>query len=112
MSRAQGGGTMRHGKMLTTATVLTAFLAAAPFTAGAQSKTEEAKEKAKSMTHDGKISAIDAWITAKTKIALLTGHRVKGSKPRDDDLNAGILDLPPSGHSAGAKPADGGMCRG
>ena len=35
---------MRHGKMVT-ATVLTAFLAAVPFAASAQSKTEEAKDK-------------------------------------------------------------------
>ena len=41
---------MRYGKTMTTATILTALLAAAPFTAGAQSKMDETKDKAKTMT--------------------------------------------------------------
>src|SRR5262249_6280760 len=61
------GGTMRYGKLFTTATVLTAFLAAAPLTASAQSKTEEAKDKVKSTTHDAKTAVSDSWITSKTK---------------------------------------------
>ena len=49
---------MRHSKMVT-ATVLSAFLAAVPFAASGQSKTEETKDKAKSMTHDATTAVSD-----------------------------------------------------
>jgi hyperosmotically inducible periplasmic protein len=103
---------MRHGKMLTTATVLTAFLAAAPFTAGAQSKTEEAKDKAKSVTQDAKTAVSDSWITAKTKMALYADERVKGRQVSVETLKGGVVHLRGKVDSAEAKAAAADIAKG
>lgn len=103
---------MRHGKMLTTVTVLTAFLAAAPFTASAQSKTEEAKDKAKSMTHDAKAAVSDSWITAKTKMALFADERVKGRQVSVETLKGGVVHLRGKVDSADAKAAAADIAKG
>lgn len=84
---------MRLGKTMTTATILTALLAAAPLGAGAQSKTEEAKDKAKSMTQDAKTAVSDSWITSKTKIALYADERVKGTQISVDTMKGGVVHL-------------------
>jgi len=71
---------MRYGKAMMAAGLLSALLAAAPLTAGAQSKMEEAKDKAKSATQEAKTAVSDSWITSKTKIALFADERVKGTQ--------------------------------
>lgn len=96
---------MRYGKTMTTATILTALLAAAPLTAGAQSKMDEAKDKAKSMTQDAKTAASDTWITSKTKIALYADERVKGSQVSVDTMKDGVVHLRGKVDSAEAKAA-------
>ncbi len=103
---------MRHGKMLTTATVLTAFLAAAPFTASAQSKTEEVKDKAKTMTHDTKTAVSDSWITAKTKMALYSDERVKGRQVSVETMKGGVVHLRGKVDSADAKAAAADIAKG
>ena len=45
-----------------------------------EQKTEEAKDKAKSMGHEAKAGMTDSWITSKTKIALFSDDRVKGTQ--------------------------------
>ena len=96
---------MRYGKTMTTATILTALLAAAPLTAGAQSKMDEAKDKAKSMTQDAKTAASDTWITSQTKIALYADERVKGSQVSVDTMKDGVVHLRGKVDSAEAKAA-------
>jgi hyperosmotically inducible protein len=85
---------MRHGKTMTTATILTALLAVAPPTAGAQSKIEEeTKDKPKSLMQDAKTAISDTWITSKTKIALYADERVKGSQVSVDTMKGGVVYL-------------------
>ena len=96
---------MRYGKKMTTATILTALLAAGPLTAGAQSKMEETKDKAKTMTQDAKTSVSDSWITSKTKIALFADERVKGTQISVDTMKDGVVHLRGKVDSPEAKAA-------
>ena len=83
---------MRYGKTMTTVTLLTATLTAAPLAAGAQSKMEEVKDKAKSVTQEAKTAVKDSWITSKTKIALFADERVKGTQV-SVDTQGGVVHL-------------------
>jgi len=103
---------MRYGKTMTTATILTALLAAAPLTAGAQSKMEETKDKAKVMTQDAKTAVSDTWITSKTKIALFADERVKGTQVSVDTMKGGVVHLRGKVDSADAKSAAGDIAKG
>jgi hyperosmotically inducible protein len=96
---------MRYGKTMTTATILTALLAAAPFAAGAQSKMEETKDKAKTVTQDAKTAVSDSWITSKTKIALFADERVKGREVSVDTMKGGVVHLRGKVDSTEAKAA-------
>lgn len=102
---------MRFSKTMTTATILTALLAAAPLTAGAQSKMDEAKDKTKSMTQDAKTAASDTWITSKTKIALFADDRVKGRDVSVETTNGEVY-LRGKVDSAEAKTAAAEVTRG
>jgi hyperosmotically inducible protein len=103
---------MRYGKTMTTATILTALLAAAPLTADAQSKMEETKDKAKVMTQDAKTSVSDSWITSKTKIALFADERVKGTQVSVDTMKGGVVHLRGKVDSAEAKAAAEDIAKG
>jgi hypothetical protein len=103
---------MRYDKTMTTATILSALLAATPFTVGAQSKTEEAKDKTKTMTQDAKTAATDTWITSKTKIALFADERVKGTQVNVDTMKGGVVHLRGKVDSAEAKSAAGEIAKG
>jgi hyperosmotically inducible protein len=103
---------MRYGTTITTATILTALLAAAPLTAGAQSKMEETKDKAKVMTQDAKTAVSDTWITSKTKIALYADERVKGTQISVDTMKGGVVHLRGKVDSAEAKSAAGEIAKG
>jgi hyperosmotically inducible protein len=103
---------MRYGKTMTTVTILTALLAAAPLTAGAQSKMEETKDKAKVMTQDAKTAVSDTWITSKTKIALFADERVKGTQISVDTMKGGVVHLRGKVDSADAKSAAGDIAKG
>jgi len=96
---------MRYGKTMTTATILTALLAAAPLSAGAQGKMEDAKDKARTMTQDAKTAVSDSWITSKTKIALFAEERVKGTQVSVDTMKGGVVHLRGKVDSAEAKAA-------
>src|SRR6185295_15820564 len=103
---------MRYGKTMTTATILTALLAAAPLTAGAQSKMEETKEKAKAVTQDAKTAVSDTWITSKTKIALFADERVKGREVSVETMKGGVVHLRGKVDSAEAKAAAAEIAKG
>jgi hyperosmotically inducible periplasmic protein len=103
---------MRYGKTMTTATILTALLAAAPLTAGAQSKMEETKDKAKAMTQDAKTAVSDTWVTSKTKIALYADERVKGTQISVDTMKGGVVHLRGKVDSPEAKSAAGEIAKG
>ncbi len=103
---------MRHGKTMTTATILTALLAAAPLTASAQSKMEETKDKARTMTQDAKTAVSDSWITSKTKIALFSDERVKGTQVSVDTMKGGVVHLRGKVDSAEAKAAAAEIAKG
>jgi len=103
---------MRYGKTMTTATILTALLAAAPLAAGAQSKMEEAKDKAKTMTQDTKTAVSDSWITSKTKIALFADERVKGTQVSVDTMKGGVVHLRGKVDSPEAKEAASEIAKG
>jgi hyperosmotically inducible protein len=103
---------MRYGKTMTTATILSALLAAAPLTVGAQSKMEETKDKAKTMTQDAKTAVSDTWITSKTKIALYADERVKGTQINVDTMKGGAVHLRGKVDSAEAKAAAGDIAKG
>jgi len=103
---------MRYGKTMTTATILTALLAAAPLTAGAQSKMEETKDKAKVMTQDAKTAVSDSWITSKTKIALFADERVKGTQVSVDTMKGGVVHLRGKVDSTDAKAAAEDIAKG
>lgn len=103
---------MRYGKTMTTATILTALLATAPLTAGAQSKMEETKDKAKVMTQDAKTAVSDTWITSKTKIALYADERVKGTQISVDTMKGGVVHLRGKVDSAEAKSAAAEIAKG
>ncbi|HUM14338.1 MAG TPA: BON domain-containing protein [Candidatus Nitrosotalea sp.] len=89
---------MRYGKVITI-TALGAFVATAPFAAQAQTtkdkienSMEETKEKAKSTTQEAKTAVSDSWVTSKTKIALFSDERVKGTQVSVDTAN-GVVHL-------------------
>ena len=103
---------MRYGKTMTTATILTALLAAAPLTAGAQSKMDETKDKAKTMTQDAKTAVSDTWITSKTMIALFADERVKGTQVSVETMKDGVVHLRGKVDSAEAKAAAGEIAKG
>lgn len=102
---------MRHGKMMT-ATVFGALLATAPFAAQAQqSTTDSMKDKAKSTTEEAKTAVSDSWITSKTKIALYSDERVKGTQIHVDTKD-GVVHLRGKVDSAEAKTAAADVAKG
>src|SRR6266508_3957793 len=54
--------------------------------------TEKATDKAKETTHEAKIQVTDSWITSKTKIALFSDDRVKGTQVKVDTMK-GVVTL-------------------
>jgi hyperosmotically inducible protein len=99
-------------------TVVSAFVAAVPFAAQAQStkdklenRMEQTKDKAKSTTADAKTVVTDSWITAKTKIALYADGRVKGTQVSVDTKN-GVVHLRGKVDSDEAKQAAAEIAKG
>jgi len=91
---------MQYGKTMMTTTILTALLAAAPFTARAADMTD----KAKNATQEAKTAVSDSWITSKAKIALFADDRVKGTQVTVD-TEKGVVHLRGKVDSAEAKAA-------
>ena len=77
--------------------VVVGLVAVAPLTAGAQDKT-------KTVTQDAKVAVTDSWVTSKTKIALFSDDRVKGSQVKVETID-GVVHLRGKVDSAEAKAA-------
>jgi hyperosmotically inducible protein len=102
---------MRYGTMMA-ATVFGALLSTAPFAAQAQqSTTDTMKEKSKSTTEEAKTVVSDSWITSKTKIALYSDERVKGTQIHVDTKD-GVVHLRGKVDSAEAKTAAADVAKG
>jgi hyperosmotically inducible protein len=102
---------MRYGTTTMTAALLTSLLAVAPLTAGAQSKMDQAKDKAKSTTEEAKGVVSDSWITSKAKIALFADDRVKGREVKVETQN-GVVHLRGKVDSNEAKAAAADVAKG
>jgi hyperosmotically inducible protein len=86
-------------------TMFGAFVAVAPGAAQAQqSTTDKMMDKTKSATEDAKTAVSDSWITSKTKIALYSDERVKGTQVSVDTKD-GVVHLRGKVDSAEAKAA-------
>jgi osmotically-inducible protein OsmY len=83
---------MKYGKAFAAGTILTALVAAVPLTASAADTLDQAKEKTKSAAEATKNAVTDSWITSKTKIALFSDERVKGTQVHVDTAQ-GVVHL-------------------
>ena len=102
---------MRYGTTMA-ATVFGVLLAAMPFTAQAeQSTTDKMMDKTKGATEEAKTAVSDSWITSKTKIALFSDERVKGTQVSVDTKN-GVVHLRGKVDSQEAKSAAAEIAKG
>lgn len=103
---------MQKSKQQTLMMALVAGLVAvAPLTAGAQDKMDKAVDKTKSVTQDAKVAVTDSWLTSKTKIALFSDDRVKGSQVKVETVD-GVVHLRGKVDSAEAKAAATSIAQG
>jgi hyperosmotically inducible protein len=94
------------------ATVFGALLTTAPFAAQAQqSTTDKMMDKTKSTTEEAKTAVSDSWITSKTKIALYSDERVKGTQISVDTKD-GVVHLRGKVDSSEAKAAAADVAKG
>ena len=103
---------MQKSKQQTLMMALVAGLVAvAPLTAGAQDKTDKAVDKTKEVAKDTKVAVTDSWLTSKTKIALFSDDRVKGSQVKVETKD-GVVYLRGKVDSAEAKAAAESVAKG
>ena len=103
---------MQKSKQQTLMMALVAGLVAvAPLTAGAQDKTDKAVDKTKEVAKDAKVAVSDSWLTSKTKIALFSDDRVKGSQVKVETKD-GVVHLRGKVDSAEAKAAAESITKG
>jgi hyperosmotically inducible protein len=103
---------MQKSKRQTLMMALVAGLVAvAPLTAGAQDKTDKAVDKTKEVAKDAKVAVSDSWLTSKTKIALFSDDRVKGSQVKVETKD-GVVFLRGKVDSAEAKAAAESVAKG
>jgi len=103
---------MQKSKQQTLMMALVAGLVAvAPLTAGAQDKTDKAVDKTKEVAKDTKVAVSDSWLTSKTKIALFSDDRVKGSQVKVETKD-GVVYLRGKVDSAEAKAAATSVAQG
>ena len=103
---------MQKSKQQTLMMALVAGLVAvAPLTAGAQDKTDKAVDKTKEVAKDTKVAVSDSWLTSKTKIALFSDDRVKGSQVKVETTD-GVVYLRGKVDSAEAKAAATSVAQG
>ena len=77
----------------------------------AKSAAEDTKDTTKSMTHEAKQGMSDSWITSKTKIALFSDDRVKGSQVHVETTGGTVM-LRGKVDDAEAKTAAGEIAKG
>jgi hyperosmotically inducible periplasmic protein len=93
------------------AVVVAGLVAVAPLTAGAQDKMDKAVDKTKEVAKDAKVAVTDSWVTSKTKIALFSDDRVKGSQVKVETKD-GVVHLRGKVDSAEAKAAATSVAQG
>jgi osmotically-inducible protein OsmY len=76
----------------------------------AQSTTDKIEQKARGAAQDAKTGISDAWLTAKTKIALFGDDRIKGGQVSVGTIN-GAVSLRGKVDSAAAKAAAASVAR-
>jgi hyperosmotically inducible protein len=91
--------------------LLAGLVAVAPLTAGAQDKMDKAVDKTKEVAKDAKVAVSDSWLTSKTKIALFSDDRVKGSQVKVETKD-GVVHLRGKVDSAEAKAAAESVAKG
>jgi hyperosmotically inducible protein len=91
--------------------VVAGLVAVAPLTAGAQGTTDKAVDKTKTVTQDAKVAVTDSWLTSKTKIALFSDDRVKGTQVKVETID-GVVHLRGKVDSAEAKAAATSVAQG
>src|SRR6266542_2062804 len=109
-----GGAIMSIRLLIMTATALLAaatFAVAPALAAEDKGAMESAKDKAKETTHEAKIQVTDSWITSKTKIALFSDDRVKGTQVKVDTMK-GVVTLRGKVDSDEAKSAAAEVAKG
>ena len=114
---------MRQKNIVLTGFTIAALVAAGGAPVYAQSSTtpkmedkakgaaEDTKDTTKSMTHEAKQGMSDSWITSKTKIALFSDDRVKGSQVHVE-TKGGTVMLRGKVDDADAKTAAGEIAKG
>src|SRR5499425_3569685 len=106
---------MRQKNIVLTGFTIAALVAAGGAPVYAQSSTtqkaEETKDTTKSMTHEAKQGMSDSWITSKTKIALFSDDRVKGTQVHVE-TKGGTVMLRGKVDDADAKTAAGEIAKG
>src|SRR5262250_1692762 len=106
---------MRQKNIVLTGFTIAALVAAGGAPVYAQSSTtqkaEETKDTTKSMTHEAKQGMSDSWITSKTKIALFSDDRVKGTQVHVE-TKGGTVMLRGKVDDAEAKTAAGEIAKG
>jgi len=95
---------MQKSKQTMMVALVAGLMAVAPLTAGAQDKTDKAVDKTKEVAKDAKVAVTDSWLTSKTKIALFSDDRVKGSQVKVETIG-GVVHLRGKVDSAEAKAA-------
>ena len=114
---------MRQKNIVLTGFTIAALVAAGGAPVYAQSSTtpkmedkakgaaEDTKDTTKSMTHEAKQGMSDSWITSKTKIALFSDDRVKGSQVHVETTGGTVM-LRGKVDDAEAKTAAGEIAKG
>jgi hyperosmotically inducible periplasmic protein len=102
---------MQKSKQTMMVALVAGLMAVAPFTAGAQDKTDKAVDKTKEVAKDSKVAVTDSWVTSKTKIALFSDDRVKGSQVKVETKD-GVVHLRGKVDSAEAKAAATSVAQG
>jgi hyperosmotically inducible protein len=102
---------MQKTKQTVMMALVAGLVAVAPLTAGAQDKMDKAVDKTKSVAQDAKVAVTDSWVTSKTKIALFSDDRVKGSQVKVETIG-GVVHLRGKVDSAEAKAAATSVAQG
>src|ERR1041384_7180221 len=81
---------MRRSRLLGIFACASVAIAAAPTWATAQSTTDRMERNAKAVAQEAKVEITDAWLTAKTKIALFANERINGRQISGETVNGAV----------------------
>jgi hyperosmotically inducible periplasmic protein len=81
---------MQHWSFLAALALASAAILVAPTYVTSQTTTDKMEQKAKSAAREMKAEVTDAWLTARTKIALYADERVKGGQISVETVNGTV----------------------